>query len=106
MSASATRTGASNSDCPHLKGQKGEQGRREGSTFYCACLWQICFALNWVVGQLLANTDCQTGLPDYELPRLAADCPKVSKLKFIECIVRVLALLLLLLLFVYLGMNL
>lgn len=42
---------------------------------------------------------------DYELPRLAADCPKVSKLKFIECIVRVLALLLLLL-FVYLGMNL
>lgn len=32
---------------------------------------------------------------DYGLPRLAADCPKVSKLKFIECIVRVLALLLL-----------
>lgn len=95
MSASATRTGASNSDCPHLKGQ-----RREGSTFYCACLWQICFALNWVVGQLLANTDCQTGLrtADCGLPRLAADCPKVSKLKFIECIVRVLALLLLLLL--------
>lgn len=96
MSASATRTGASNSDCPHLKGQEGRRVGREGSTFYCACLLQICFALNWLVGELLANTDCQTGLrtADYGVPRLAADCPKVSKLKFIECIVRVLALLL------------